>query len=80
MRARAAHPFFFGSLDDRSIVSRVMSMGIPGASLKVISGAGHLLNLEWPVEFDLALDESCARTQNSHDGRAAHGFGASPHA
>lgn len=35
--------------------ARVMSEGIPGATLAVVEGAGHLPNLERQAEFDAAL-------------------------
>lgn len=37
-------------------VAEEMHEGIPGSSLAVIEGAGHLPNLERPTEFDEALD------------------------
>ena len=36
-------------------IARLMSDNIPGASLAVIEGAGHLPNMEAPAEFNVAL-------------------------
>jgi pimeloyl-ACP methyl ester carboxylesterase len=43
--------------------SEKMSRAIPGAHLEIISGAGHLANLEQPVLFNRALEQFLTRLQ-----------------
>jgi len=51
----------WGSADKRSPVGvgQAMRDAIPGARLEVIDGAGHLINLERPLEFNAIVREFC---------------------
>ena len=44
-------------------VTKPMATQVPGATLAVIEGAGHLSNLEAPDEFNRLLEEHLARCQ-----------------
>lgn len=52
----------WGELDARSplTVARQFEQAIPGASLVVIPGAGHVSNLEQPERFNAAVREFCS--------------------
>ena len=41
-------------------LSRALAANIKGASLEVIAGAGHMVMLERPVEFNNSLDKFAA--------------------
>jgi pimeloyl-ACP methyl ester carboxylesterase len=51
----------WGELDVRSplSVARQFEHAIPDATLVVISGAGHITNLERPEQFNAAVREFC---------------------
>jgi pimeloyl-ACP methyl ester carboxylesterase len=40
--------------------SRQLAAGISGATLEIIEGAGHMVMLERPVEFNMSLDKFAA--------------------
>lgn len=62
----------WGDLDRRSprYVAEQLHAAIPGAELAILSGAGHLSNMEQPAAFDDVVRRFCAEramSRNSDD-------------